>query len=77
MRVKILKTDGRLGLVAGEIYQAERYRYDPREKVSLLSREPDGHDPECNQYTDSVAFWVQGQWMVVRDSQYVPEGRTE
>lgn len=73
MRVKVLKTDDRLGVTAGEVYQAKRYKYDPQEKVSLLSREPDGYDPECNQYIDNVAFWMQGQWMVVRDNQYVPE----
>jgi hypothetical protein len=73
MRVKILETNVRLGVIAGEVYQAERYKYDPQEKVTLLSREPDGHDPECNQYLDGVAFWVQGQWLVVKDGQYVPE----
>lgn len=73
MRVKNLETDDRLGISAGEIYQAKRYKYDPQEKVSLLSREPDGYDPECNQYIHNVAFWMQGQWMVVRDNQYVPE----
>ena len=73
MRVKILEDDERLGVKHGEIYQAERYRYDPQEKVSLLSREDDGYDPKCNQYIDEVAFWIRGEWMVVRDGKYVPQ----
>ena len=73
MKVKILETSERLGVKAGEIYQAERYQYDPQEKVSLLARESDGYDPGCNQYFSEVAFWIQGQWMVVQGNQYVPE----
>ena len=73
MRIKILTTDERLGVEAGEIYKAERYCLDPFEKVSLLSREPDGHDPLCNQYINSVAHWIQGQWMVVEGGKYIPE----
>ena len=72
VRVKILETDERLGITAGEVYKATRYRYDPQEKVTLLAREPDGYDPSCNEYVDSVAFWMQGRWMVVRDSKFVP-----
>lgn len=73
MKVKILETDKRLGIKKGEIYKAERYRYDPHEKISLLSREPDGYEPMCNQYLSDVAYWMQGQWMVIRDNTYVPE----
>lgn len=73
MRVKILETDERLGIKKGEIYKAERYRYDPHEKVSLLSREPDGHSPMCNQYLHQVAYWIKGQWMISEDNCYVPE----
>ena len=74
MRVKILETDERLGVTAGEIYEAKRYRYDPQEKYELISREPDGHDPECNQYIDGVATWIQNQWMIVgSDGAFVPE----
>ena len=73
MRVKILKTDDRIGIKCGEIYNAERYRLDPYEKVSLLSREPDGYCPDCNEYTHNVAFWIQGQWMVIENNTYVPE----
>lgn len=72
MKVKILKTDERLGISEGEIYAARRYRHDPQEKVELLSREPDGYDPMCNQYIDSVAHLINGQWMVVEDGKYVP-----
>lgn len=73
MRVKILKTDDRLGVVEGEIYIAKRYSMDPQCKVSLVARECDGHDPECNQYIEEVAIEIQGQWMVVEDGKYVPE----
>ena len=72
MRVKLLEDDERFKLKAGDTFKAERYKYDPREKVTLLSRESDGFIPECNQYIHSVAFWMQGQWMAVRDNVYVP-----
>ena len=72
MRVKILKTDDRLGIKEGEIYKAKRYHLDP-EKVSLIARETDGYDPCCNQYFNEVAFWMRERWMVVRDGQYVPK----
>lgn len=72
MKVKILETDERLGVIAGEIYEAERYRYDPQEKVTLLSREPDGYDPECNQYiVGDIAILMQDKWMVVEGGTYV------
>lgn len=70
--VKILKTDERLGIVAGEVYNAERYRIDP-EKITLLSRVPDGYDPCCNQYADSVAHMLLGKWHIVVNGVYVPE----
>lgn len=54
MKVKILKDDERLGVKAGEVYEAEPYWLDPSEKVSLLSRIPDGYEPECNQYREAV-----------------------
>ena len=73
MKIKILETNKRLGVVAGEVYQAKRYHMDPTEKYELLGREPDGHDPECSQYINEVATWIQKQWMVVDDSgRYVP-----
>ena len=57
----------------GEVYEARRYQLDPQEKVTLIGREPDGYDPECNQYINEVAFWMQGKWMMVTDNgQYVP-----
>ncbi len=73
MRVKILETDDRLGVKAGEIYEAKRYWLDPQEKVTLLGREGDGYDPGCNQYIHEVAFWIQDQWMIVQGTQFVPE----
>ena len=54
MYVKIKQTDERLGVVEGEIYKAERYQWDPCEKVSLLARVPDGYDPCANQYFHQV-----------------------
>ena len=71
MRVKILKTDKRLGVKQGEIYEAQRYALDPG-KVTLLRREPDGYDPSCNQYLSEVAVWLTGKWMVAKGGAYVP-----
>ena len=73
MRVKILETDNRLGIVKNEIYKAERYHLDPMGKISLLSREPDGYDPMCNQYIHEIAYWMEGQWMILNGNCYVPE----
>lgn len=74
MKVKILETDERLGIKAGEIYEAKRYQLDPHEKLSLLAREPDGYCPECNQYLHQVAWWIQGQWMTIdSDGSFRPE----
>lgn len=73
MKVKILETNERLGVKKGEIYNAQRYPYDPQEKVTLLSRDPDGYEPECNQYVHEVAFLISGKWMVVKDNVYIPE----
>lgn len=73
MKIKILKTDKRLGVKAGEIYKSQRYPLDPQSKVTLLGREPDGYDPSCNQYIFEVAHWIAGQWMVIENNQYVPE----
>lgn len=73
MRVKILKDDPRFGIKAGDVFSAERYRYDPQEKVTLLHRDGDGYDPQCNQYISEVAMWIAGQWMIVEGGRYVPE----
>lgn len=74
MIVKILKTDDRLGIKAGETYYAKRYQYDPIEKITLTKRVSDGHDPECNQYMREVAHLLQNQWMIINDDgEYVPE----
>lgn len=51
--VEILHDDDRLGVKAGEQYQAVRYRYDD-EKLTLVSRVPDGYDPCCNMYFHEV-----------------------
>jgi len=75
MRVKVLETNERLGVKEGEIYSAKRYWLDPQSKVTLLAREPDGYNPECNQYVSEIAIWMHpGEWMVVRNNVFVPEG---
>ena len=73
MRVKILESDKRFGIEKDDIFEAKRYQYDPHEKVSLLRRESDGFDPECNQYNHNIATWIQGQWMVLDGNRYIPE----
>ena len=57
MRVKILKTDKRLNIVAGEIYKASSY--DAGHKVALLERVPDGYDPGCGQYRTEVEILLE------------------
>ena len=54
MKVEILKTDKRLGIKKGEVYNAIRYWLDPKEKVTLLSRVLDGYNPHCNQYFEEI-----------------------
>lgn len=56
MQVEILNTDKRLGVKAGEVYEAEPYGPDPASKVRLIGRVPDGYDPECTQYRHEVRF---------------------
>tara|TARA_B100000929_G_scaffold287512_1_gene274336 strand:- start:2391 stop:2618 length:228 start_codon:yes stop_codon:yes gene_type:complete len=70
MKVKILKTDKRLGIKAGEIYEAERYHMEPQTKVTLLSRVPDGYDPCCNQYIHEIAMLIKNDWHIVVDGVY-------
>ena len=53
MKVKVLKTDERLGIFAGEIYNAAPYHLDPS-KLVLDSRIPDGYQPMCTQYRNEV-----------------------
>ena len=54
VQIKILKTDDRLGVKAGEIYDAKPYTYDPQSKWELIGRVPDGYDPSCTQYKSEV-----------------------
>lgn len=72
MQVKIINTDDRLGVKAGEIYEAKRYRFDPHEKVELMARVPDGYDPLCTQYLESVLHMIGGKWHKIEDNRYVP-----
>lgn len=54
MKVKVLKTDNRLGIIKGETYKATPYYLDPSSKVVLEERIPDGYEPMCTQYRDEV-----------------------
>lgn len=54
MRVKIIKTDKRLGVKKGEIYNAFPYWLDPTAKLVLDSRVPDGYKPYCTHYSNEV-----------------------
>jgi len=71
MKVKLLEDDERFGLKKDDVFEAQRYAYDP-DKITLLKRESDGFDPECNQYKESLAYWMQKQWFVLEGSKYVP-----
>ena len=59
MRVRVKKTDTNLGIKEGEIYNARSYTLD-RGKITLVSRDPDGYDPECNQYRHEVEILPEG-----------------
>lgn len=50
----LLADDPRFGLEAGDILRCVTYPWDS--KVSVLFREWDGYNPECNQYLHDVAF---------------------
>lgn len=65
----VKEDDERLGVQAGEQYLAIRYLYDP-EKVTLLSRIPDGYDPECNQYLSDVR-WL--RWATSEETKSVKQ----
>lgn len=53
----MLNDEPRFGLNAGDIVRCVNYPYDPYDpKVTVLFREEDGFDPECNQYLSDVAF---------------------
>jgi len=53
MKIQVKKDDDRLGIKAGETYIAQSYGPDG-EKITLLSRVPDGYNPYCNQYRGEV-----------------------
>ena len=48
------RDDERFGLRAGDIVRCVNYPLDA--KVTVLFREEDAYDPECNQYTSEVTF---------------------
>jgi hypothetical protein len=71
MRVKLLKDDKQFKIKKGDVFKAQRYRYDP-DKITLLEREDDGFNPECNQYKESLAYWMQDRWFVLSGNKYMP-----
>jgi len=50
--------DPRFGLQKGDVLLCVNYPYDA--KVTVLRRESDGYEPQCNQYLHDVEFlrWV-------------------
>ena len=60
MRVKIKEDNDDFKLKKGDIFDAEKYDDC---KVSLLNRESDGFDPECNAYIHQVLFFVNKKWV--------------
>lgn len=54
-RMELLEEDARFGLSAGDILICQHYWLDPQ-KVTVVRRERDGFDPECNQYKTDVKF---------------------
>lgn len=50
----MLADDPGFRLAAGDIVRAVKYPHDA--KVTVLFREEDGFDPECNQYLSAVGF---------------------
>lgn len=72
MRVMMLEDDLMFGLKKGDVFKAQRYPYDP-DKMTLLERESDGFNPECNQYKEHLAFMLGGEWHKIGDGgAYVP-----
>lgn len=55
MIVRIKKDEPRFEIKAGDVFFAERYRYDP-DKVTLLKRITDDYDPRCNEYVENLEF---------------------
>jgi hypothetical protein len=53
LRYRLLEDDTRFGLAAGDVLVCAPYRYDG-EKLTVLYRESDGFDPQCNVYRPDV-----------------------
>ena len=53
MKIRVTRTDTRLGIKKNEIYDAITYPLDPG-KVILTNRIPDGYEPMCTQYRDEI-----------------------
>ena len=56
-KIRMLKSDERLGFKEGDIYKVERYRFDP-DKLTAIQKVPDdgvyGRDGGFNVYRESV-----------------------
>ncbi len=53
-REHVARWDARFGLTAGDVLVCEPYWLDPGVKLTVLYREPDGFDPQCNMYRPDV-----------------------
>ena len=51
---RVKQDDPRFGLHKDDVLLCVNYPYDA--KVTVVRREPDGYDPECNVYTNQVEF---------------------
>ena len=53
-KIRMLKSDKRLGFKKGEIYEVEAYQFDPSSKLSTIRKIPDdGKFPGFNVYRES------------------------
>lgn len=53
-KVRLIKDDPGLGLLAGDILICKRSSWDPELEYEVVYREADGFNPECNVYKSEV-----------------------
>ena len=53
-KYRLIEDEPRFGLSAGDVLLCEPYWLDPDTKLTVLARESDGFDPECNVYRCEV-----------------------
>ena len=53
-RWRLLEDDGRMRLSKGDVLLCVPYWLDPAEKLTVVRRESDGFDPQCNVYRSQV-----------------------